>query len=100
MKTLASILLTMALLSGAAEKARPPYDADLARKLGADDRGMKMYALVLLKTGPRKDLPKEESDRAFAGHMANINPSPKPGNWSSRDRLKRTTGFAESSSST
>lgn len=73
MKTLASILLTMALLSGAAEKARPPYDADLARKLGADDRGMKMYALVLLKTGPRKDLPKEESDRAFAGHMANIN---------------------------
>src|SRR5438270_10735986 len=28
------------------------YDAELARKLGADERGMKMYVLCILKTGP------------------------------------------------
>jgi hypothetical protein len=28
------------------------YDAVLAETLGADERGMKMYALVLLKSGP------------------------------------------------
>jgi uncharacterized protein YciI len=33
---------------------------------------MRMYGLVLLRTGPRTDLPKEELERAFAGHMENI----------------------------
>ncbi|MBX7185541.1 MAG: YciI family protein [Vicinamibacteria bacterium] len=58
-----------------AQEAKPspaPYDADLAQRLGADQRGMKSYVLVLLKTGPKADLPKGESDRLFAGHMANI----------------------------
>lgn len=50
----------------------PSYDAALAQRLGADARGMKMYVLVLLKTGPRTDIPKEENDRAFAGHFANM----------------------------
>ena len=48
------------------------YDDALAKRLGADARGMKMYVLVLLKTGPKPDLPKEENERAFAGHFANI----------------------------
>lgn len=30
----------------------PNYDAALARKLGADDYGMKRYILVILRTGP------------------------------------------------
>lgn len=52
--------------------ANPEYDAALAERLGADARGMKMFVLVLLKTGPKPDLPKEEIDRAFAGHFANM----------------------------
>ncbi len=48
------------------------YDAALADRLGADERGMRMYTLVILKTGPRGDLPKGEQERLFQGHMANI----------------------------
>ena len=60
------------LLAQEAKPAPAPYDADLAQRLGADQRGMKSYVLVLLKTGPKADLPKAESERLFAGHMANI----------------------------
>ena len=48
------------------------YDAALAQRLGADERGMKAYILVVLKTGPKADSPKEELSKLFAGHMANI----------------------------
>lgn len=50
----------------------PPYDAALAERLGADPRGMRSYVFVILKTGPKADLTKEESSRLFAGHMVNI----------------------------
>lgn len=50
----------------------PSYDEALAKRLGADERGMKSYVLVILKTGPRADIPKEERSKLFAGHMANI----------------------------
>ena len=50
----------------------PPYDAALAERLGADQRGMRSYVFVILKTGPKVDLTKEESSKLFAGHMANI----------------------------
>jgi uncharacterized protein len=66
------LVLVLAAQVGAGEPQRPTYDATLARKLGADEHGMKMYALVLLKSGPHGDLSKEETTRAFAGHMANI----------------------------
>lgn len=71
-KGLLMAALLLGLGSPAAEPPKAGYDAELARKLGADERGMKMYALVLLKSGPRQDLSKAESDRAFEGHMANI----------------------------
>jgi uncharacterized protein YciI len=71
-RVVAVSLLAIALL--ATEVGTPAFagDADLAQRLGADAHGMKMYALVLLKSGPRQDLAQEDSDRAFAGHMANI----------------------------
>ena len=50
----------------------PAYDKALAKRLGADERGMKSYVLVMLKTGPKADIPKQERSRLFAGHMANI----------------------------
>lgn len=49
------------------------YDAELAKKLGADERGMKMYVLCILKTGPNDANYKgKERDDIFAGHFANI----------------------------
>jgi uncharacterized protein YciI len=49
------------------------YDAELARKLGADDYGMKHYVFCILKTGPNEaKFRGKEHDDLFAGHMANI----------------------------
>jgi len=49
------------------------YDASLAKKLGADERGMKMYVLCILKTGPKDaEVKGKERDDIFAGHFANI----------------------------
>ena len=50
------------------------FDADLAKKLGADERGMRMYVLCILKTGPRDaEIKGKERQEIFAGHFANIN---------------------------
>ena len=49
------------------------YDSTLARKLGADDYGMKSYVFVILKTGPNKMEAGAERDKLFKGHMDNIN---------------------------
>ena len=72
MKWFLALMLILAVPAGAAEPHNPAYDASLARKLGADGHGMKMYALVLLKSGSHDNLSKEALTRAFAGHMANI----------------------------
>jgi uncharacterized protein YciI len=58
----------------------PSFDPELARKLGADERGMKTYVLCILKTGPNdaKVLGKER-ETVFAGHFANIGRLAKEG---------------------
>ena len=60
----------------AAQDATPPAlacDAALAQRTGADERGMRRYVLVILKTGPTP-LPKGEArDAMFKGHFANMN---------------------------
>jgi uncharacterized protein YciI len=48
------------------------YDAELARSLGADERGMRSYVLVILKTGPNKAPAGPARDEMFQGHFANI----------------------------
>ncbi|MBL4674624.1 MAG: hypothetical protein JKY70_00195 [Mucilaginibacter sp.] len=48
------------------------YNKALADSLGADAYGMKMYVLVILKTGTNTTATKATTDSAFAGHMANI----------------------------
>ena len=48
------------------------YNKPLADSLGADEYGMKMYTLVILKTGSNATADKKISDSLFAGHMANI----------------------------
>jgi uncharacterized protein YciI len=52
--------------------SNPKYDAESAQRLGADQRGMRSYVLVVLKTGPNKVAPGKERDEMFAGHFANI----------------------------
>jgi uncharacterized protein YciI len=58
----------------AAKQEKPKFDAELAKKLGADKYGMKSYVLAILKTGPNDAsiTGKERSDM-FKGHMANMN---------------------------
>lgn len=53
--------------------ANPNYDHELAKKLGADDYGMKSYIFVLLKTGENKTTDKQFINECFKGHMENIN---------------------------
>jgi uncharacterized protein YciI len=56
-----------------AAMAAEPYDLALAKKLGADERGMKMYVLCILKTGPKDASVKGKArEEIFAGHFANI----------------------------
>lgn len=51
----------------------PSFDPELARKLGADERGMKTYVLCILKTGPNDaKVAGKERETVFAGHFANI----------------------------
>src|SRR3954462_13937784 len=57
----------------AAKAAASNYDAALAKRLGADERGMKMYVLCILKSGPKDaEVAGEERKKIFAGHFANI----------------------------
>jgi uncharacterized protein YciI len=57
----------------ASSVANPKFDAALAKRLGADKRGMKNYVLAILKTGPANVAPGKERDEIFKGHFANIN---------------------------
>ena len=74
---IAALALCLALAACATAPTSPPtqsgYDAALAQRLGADERGMRQYVLVILKTGPATNLSDEERTRLFNGHMANIN---------------------------
>ncbi len=56
----------------AAPASAPAYDAELAKSLGADERGMRPYVLVILKTGPKKMTAGDERNNMFKGHFANM----------------------------
>ncbi|RYY99489.1 MAG: hypothetical protein EOO11_04805 [Chitinophagaceae bacterium] len=58
--------------NGAGAQAKAPYDQKLADSLGGEPNGMKMYVLVLLKTGPKTEDNKARRDSLFAGHFANM----------------------------
>ncbi|HAO45677.1 MAG TPA: YciI family protein [Ferruginibacter sp.] len=55
-----------------AQSANPKYNKALADSMGGDDYGMKMYVLVMLKTGSNTTASKELSDSLFKGHMSNM----------------------------
>ncbi len=74
MKTIRSLFVVLALGGVvSAHDADRAFDPELARRLGADERGMKTYVLCILKTGPKDATIKGvERDAIFAGHFANI----------------------------
>lgn len=74
MKTIFAILFFLvSVITVSAQNTNQNYDEALAKKLGADDYGMKKYVLVILKTGENTTATSEEISAAFRGHMENIN---------------------------
>ena len=68
-----SISFLLFILAAAASAQERAYDPELAKKLGADERGMKMYVLCILKTGPKDgEIKGDERKKVFEGHFANI----------------------------
>jgi uncharacterized protein YciI len=69
-----SLFVAALLCAGATISAEESaYDAELAKKLGADERGMRMYVVCILKTGPNDaEIKGDERKDIFAGHFANI----------------------------
>lgn len=70
MKTILQTLTFLSALSLAAQN--PDYDAELAKELGADEYGMKMYTFVVLKTGPTQIQDKDSAAVLMHGHLDNI----------------------------
>lgn len=70
------LLLTafvLGTITATGQHINPGYDSTLAKKLGADDYGMKSYVLVIMKTGKNDIQDKLKRDSLFAGHFENIN---------------------------
>lgn len=61
------------------QETESTFDKELAKSLNADDYGMKQYVFCLLKTGSNTNATKEETQKLFEGHMANINRLAKEG---------------------
>jgi uncharacterized protein YciI len=72
-----AMILSAAAATAAADDPAPPaatpaYDAALAQRTGADERGMRPYVLVILKSSTTP-MPKGEArDEMFRGHFANM----------------------------
>lgn len=85
------LILVLLILSSCAVKNTPQsnlappaesgFDHKLADSLGADERGMKNYMLVILKTGPRDTEITDKTQRSnlFKGHFANMEVMEKEG---------------------
>ncbi|PYS99057.1 MAG: hypothetical protein DMF63_13370 [Acidobacteria bacterium] len=60
-------------MSETAQVAASKFDAALAKRVGADEHGMRKYVLAILKTGPNdaKVAPDEQKE-IFKGHFANM----------------------------
>ena len=73
MKTIVSIFIVCFIFhSKGTAQSKASYDSVLAKKLGADNYGMKKYVLVILTTGPADIKEKKTLGSLFAGHMKNI----------------------------
>ena len=55
------------------------YDAELAKKLGADEYGMHQYVMAFLKAGPNRSQDSTESAKLMRAHLDNIGKMAKAG---------------------
>lgn len=55
------------------ESMNEKFDPELAKKLGADDYGMKNYVMAFLKVGPNRDQDSLEAAKIQRAHLDNIN---------------------------
>jgi uncharacterized protein YciI len=69
---LLSALLLTGIITAYAQTTKVAYDSLLAKKLGADDYGMKHYVMALLKKGPNRSQDSTTVANIQAGHMKNI----------------------------
>lgn len=59
--------------SATADAKPSKFDAALAKKVGADERGMRQYVLAILKTGPNDaKVTGDARKEVFKGHFANM----------------------------
>ena len=65
--------MSLALLLALPVAAQGTYDAALARKLKADEYGMRTYVMAFLKAGPNRNRTPEEARTLQRAHMENIN---------------------------
>lgn len=90
MYKLKSIVLSLSLLilgaAGSASAQAPEastnknFDAEMAKKVGADERGMRPYVLAILKTGPKDAEVQGDARKAvFKGHFDNMSRLAKEG---------------------
>jgi uncharacterized protein YciI len=70
--TLTCTISSAPALAQVKEQGASQFDAEYAKRLGADEMGMRNYVLVILKTGPNKIAAGKERDDMFAGHFANM----------------------------
>ena len=69
---LLSAIFILVQINVNSQSTNPSYNKHLADSLSADDYGMKMYVLVILKTGSVKIEEKQKVDSLFGGHMKNM----------------------------
>ena len=76
------LLLLITALSSiyvSAQNNKPVYDSVLAKKLGADDYGMKLYVMAFLKRGTNKNVDSASRAQLIQGHLKNIGRLAKEG---------------------
>jgi uncharacterized protein YciI len=66
-------LLCLLAIGAKAQPGNSGYNKALADSLGADERGMKMFVLVILKTGPKPEVSQPVRDSLMKGHFGFIN---------------------------
>lgn len=66
------IFLLLVSLNINSQTTNPKYDEALAKKVGADDFGMKHYIFVVLKSGTNQSKDQKFKESCFAGHLQNI----------------------------
>lgn len=78
---LAALMLAAGMICHAQDtiKTKPVYDAALAKKLGADEYGMKRYVMAFLKKGPNRITDSVVAMKLQMAHLKNIGRLAKEG---------------------